>query len=61
MEGIQRYSASRMLREDCFKVQNIKVFPEIPFDQAHEQNNACIKGDGRAVVSMIIQLLSGVV
>ncbi|KAG7160899.1 hypothetical protein Hamer_G007673 [Homarus americanus] len=26
-----------------------KVFSSIPTDQAHEQNNACIKGDGGAV------------
>lgn len=25
------------------------VFSSIPIDQAHEQNNACIKGDGGAV------------
>jgi hypothetical protein len=25
------------------------VFSAIPIDQAHEQNNACIKGDGGAV------------
>ena len=26
-----------------------KLFSSIPIDQAHEQNNACIKGDGGAV------------
>jgi hypothetical protein len=59
LEGIRRYSMSRMFREDCFKVQKTKVFSWIPIDQAHGQNNACIKGDGKAVGSMIIQLLSG--
>ena len=33
-----------------FTVQKSKnVFSAIPIDQAHEQNNACIKGDGGAV------------
>ncbi|KAG7161157.1 hypothetical protein Hamer_G024212, partial [Homarus americanus] len=33
-----------------FAVQKTrKVFSSIPIDQAHEQNNACIKGDGGAV------------
>ncbi|KAG7166419.1 hypothetical protein Hamer_G005518 [Homarus americanus] len=33
-----------------FTVQKTrKVFSSIPIDQAHEQNNACIKGDGGAV------------
>ncbi len=33
-----------------FTVQKTKrVFSTIPIDQAHEQNNACIKGDGGAV------------
>lgn len=26
-----------------------RVFSAIPIDQAHEQNNACVKGDGGAV------------
>ena len=33
-----------------FTVQKTKrVFSAIPIDQAHEQNNACVKGDGGAV------------
>ena len=33
-----------------FRAQKIKrVFSAIPIDQAHEQNNACVKGDGSAV------------
>ena len=40
-------------REFCaghFTVQKTKrVFSAIPIDQAHEQNNACVKGDGGAV------------
>ena len=33
-----------------FTVQKTKrVFSPIPIDQAHEQNNACVKGDGGAV------------
>ena len=33
-----------------FTVQKIKrVFSAIPIDQAHEQNNACVKGDGDSV------------
>jgi hypothetical protein len=26
-----------------------KVFSALPIDQAHEQNNKCVKGDGGAV------------
>ena len=33
-----------------FTVQTTeRVFSAIPIDQAHEQNNACVKGDGEAV------------
>lgn len=33
-----------------FTVQKTKrVFSAIPIDEAHEQNNACVKGDGRPV------------
>jgi len=33
-----------------FTVQKTKrVFSAIPIDQAHEQNNACVQGDGGAV------------
>ena len=33
-----------------FTVQKTKrVFSAVPIDQAHEQNNACVKGDGGAV------------
>ncbi|KAJ8395934.1 hypothetical protein AAFF_G00026420 [Aldrovandia affinis] len=41
---------ARKFREDHFTVQKTqRVFSSIPIDQAHEQNNACIKGDGGAV------------
>ena len=36
--------------EGSFTVQKTKkIFSSIPIDQAHEQNKACIKGDGGAV------------
>lgn len=41
---------SRKFRESHFTVQKTqRVFSSIPIDQAHEQNNGCIKGDGGAV------------
>ncbi|XP_070210960.1 uncharacterized protein [Littorina saxatilis] len=41
---------SRKCRESHFTVQKTqRVFSSIPIDQAHEQNNGCIKGDGGAV------------
>ena len=41
---------ARKFREGSFTVQKTKkIFSSIPIDQAHEQNNACIKGDGGAV------------
>jgi len=41
---------ARKFREGHFTVQKTqRVFSSIPIDQAHEQNNACIKGDGGAV------------
>ena len=41
---------ARKFREDSFTVHKTKkVFSSIQIDQAHEQNNACIKGDGGAV------------
>jgi len=41
---------ARKFSEGHFTVQKTqKVFSSIPIDQAHEQNNACIKGDGGAV------------
>lgn len=41
---------AREFRAGQFAVQKTKkVFSSIPIDQAHEQNNACIKGDGGAV------------
>uniref|UniRef100_UPI00358E9808 uncharacterized protein n=1 Tax=Myxine glutinosa TaxID=7769 RepID=UPI00358E9808 len=41
---------AREFRAGNFTVQKTKkVFSSIPIDQAHEQNNACIKGDGGAV------------
>jgi len=41
---------TRKFREGSFTVQKTKkIFSSIPIDQAHEQNNACIKGDGGAV------------
>ena len=40
----------RVFRAGHFTVRNTKnVFSSIPIDQAHEQNNALIKGDGGAV------------
>ncbi|KAG1672961.1 hypothetical protein GQR58_015733 [Nymphon striatum] len=41
---------ARKFREGSFMVQKTKkIFSSIAIDQAHEQNNACIKGDGGAV------------
>ena len=41
---------ARKFREGSFTVhKKTKVFSSIPMDQAHEQNNACIEGDGGAV------------
>ena len=41
---------ARKFREGSFTVQKTnKIFSSIAIDQAHEQNNACIKGDGGAV------------
>ncbi len=41
---------SRKFNAGHFTVQKTKrVFSSIPLDQAHEQNNACVKGDGGAV------------
>jgi hypothetical protein len=41
---------SRKFNAGHFTVQKSKrVFSSIPLDQAHEQNNACVKGDGGAV------------
>ena len=41
---------ARQFRAGNFTVQKTKkVFSSIAIDQAHEQNNACIKGDGGAV------------
>ena len=41
---------TRKFKEGHFTVQKTqRVFSSIPIDQAHEQNNACIKGDGGAV------------
>ena len=41
---------ARKFSEGHFTVQKTqRVFSSIPIDQAHEQNNACIKGDGGAV------------
>ena len=41
---------ARKFQEGHFTVQKTqRVFSSIPIDQAHEQNNACIKGDGGAV------------
>lgn len=41
---------AKKFREGHFTVQKTqRVFSSIPIDQAHEQNNACIKGDGGAV------------
>ena len=38
------------LHSGHFTVQKTnRVFSAIPIDQAHEQNNACVKGDGSAV------------
>ena len=44
-----------------FTVQKTKrVFSAIPIDQAHEQNNACVKGDGRGqLVSQTTQVPCG--
>ena len=42
---------ARKFREGHFTVQKTqRVFSSIPIDQAHEQNNVCIKKDGGAVV-----------
>ncbi|KAG1679198.1 putative RNA polymerase II subunit B1 CTD phosphatase RPAP2 [Nymphon striatum] len=41
---------ARKFREGSFTVQKTKmIFSSIAIDQAHGQNNACIKGDGGAV------------
>ena len=40
---------ARKFRAGSFTVQKTKVFSTIAIDQAHEQNNSCIKGDGGAV------------
>ncbi|KAG1680072.1 Tyrosine kinase receptor Cad96Ca [Nymphon striatum] len=40
---------ARKFREGSFTVQKTKKISSIAIDQAHEQNNACIKGDGGAV------------
>ena len=41
---------ARQFRDGSFTVQKSKkIFSSIAIDQAHEQNNACIKGDGGAV------------
>ena len=41
---------NRKFNAGHFTVQKTKrVFSAIPIDQAHEQNNACVKGDGGAV------------
>jgi len=41
---------ARKFREGSFTVQKTKkIFSSIPIDQAHKQNNACIKRDGGAV------------
>ena len=40
----------KLINASHFTVQKTKrVFSAIPIDQAHEQNNACVKGDGGAV------------
>ena len=36
-------------RVQQWPLHSTKVFSAIPIDQAHEQNNACVKGDGGAV------------
>ena len=52
---------ARMFREVSFTVhKTTKVFSSIPIDQAHEQNNACIKGDGVLLASLTTQLPSNV-
>ncbi|KAG1692632.1 Lysosome membrane protein 2 [Nymphon striatum] len=41
---------AKKFKESHFTVQKTqRAFSSIPIDQAHEQNNACIKGDGGAV------------
>ncbi|KAG1674197.1 Arachidonate 12-lipoxygenase, epidermal-type [Nymphon striatum] len=47
----ERYpEVARKFREGSFTVQKTKkIFSSIAIDQAHELNNACIKGDGGAV------------
>ena len=41
---------ARKFREGHFTIHKTQwVFSSIPIDQAHEQNNACIKGDGGSV------------
>ena len=41
---------ARKFSEGHFTVHKTQmVFSSIPIDQAHEQNNACIKGDGGAI------------
>ncbi|KAG1709814.1 Dimethylglycine dehydrogenase, mitochondrial [Nymphon striatum] len=40
---------ARKFREGSFTVQKTKKISSNAIDQAHEQNNACIKGDGGAV------------
>jgi len=47
---IKHPDVARKFSEGHFTVQKTqRVFSSIPTDQAHEQNNACIKGDGGAV------------
>jgi len=47
---IKRPDVANKFSEGHFTVQKTqRVFSLIPIDQAHEQNNACIKGDGGTV------------